>query len=381
MTIIKRGKTFGVRVYDSEQHKPRWLGTFSTKKEAREAAAEWYATPRARSGKLTVAQLSHSWLNDWADDQNWRTSTRLHNTERVSRFVERYGRERADSFSVKDGLAWARDHRGEVPALRAMFGYGRLIDAVHSNPFAQLGGSRRAKRSKGEIRKLGRGALTEQEVIDVAAIATRLHGSWHGSLITFAAYTCMREGEIYALRFSDLGHDELTVAHSFSSKTGETNLPKNDEQRVIIYPPQARQAVRAVPRQPNQQFVFVSPRDKNRLTSAAHGYYWRQARSAFEAALPATHWLAQRIEADPKHGHLKFHELRHTGATLLLERGVSHADVAVQMGHTDGGALVMSTYGHPSQDLARQRLKAAYSAAIVPLRAVADAHTAEEDSA
>lgn len=53
-------------------------------------------------------------------------------------------------------------------------------------------------------------------------------------------------------------------------------------------------------------------------------------------------------------------ELRHCCATHLLELGVSHADVAVQLGHTDGGALEMSTYGHPSDSAARARVFAAY---------------------
>jgi integrase len=61
---------------------------------------------------------------------------------------------------------------------------------------------------------------------------------------------------------------------------------------------------------------------------------------------------------------MDFYELRHFCATHLLELGVSHADVAVQLGHTDGGALVMSTYGHPSEDGARERLKRAYRANV-----------------
>ena len=64
---------------------------------------------------------------------------------------------------------------------------------------------------------------------------------------------------------------------------------------------------------------------------------------------------------------MDFYELRHFCATHLLELGVSHADVAVQLGHTDGGALVMSTYGHPSEDGARERLKRAFVATVVPL--------------
>ncbi len=47
--------------------------------------------------------------------------------------------------------------------------------------------------------------------------------------------------------------------------------------------------------------------------------------------------------------------------------GVSHADVAVQLGHTDGGALVMSTYGHPTEEGARERLKRAFGQNVAPI--------------
>jgi integrase len=67
---------------------------------------------------------------------------------------------------------------------------------------------------------------------------------------------------------------------------------------------------------------------------------------------------------------MHFYELPHFCATHLLELGVSHADVAVQLGHTDGGALVMSTYGHPSEVAARERLKRAFSGNVRPLTLV-----------
>ena len=59
-------------------------------------------------------------------------------------------------------------------------------------------------------------------------------------------------------------------------------------------------------------------------------------------------------------------------ATHLLELGVSHADVAIQLWHTDGGARAMSTYGHPSEDGARERLKRAYERTVTPLRVAQD---------
>jgi integrase len=64
---------------------------------------------------------------------------------------------------------------------------------------------------------------------------------------------------------------------------------------------------------------------------------------------------------------MDFYE-RHYCATELLRLGVSHADVAVQLGHTDGGSLVMSTYGHPSEDDARARLRAAFETPTANLR-------------
>jgi hypothetical protein len=47
--------------------------------------------------------------------------------------------------------------------------------------------------------------------------------------------------------------------------------------------------------------------------------------------------------------------LRHFCATQLLEMGIDHFAVSVQLGHEHGGALVMSRYGHPSKEAARER--------------------------
>ena len=50
----------------------------------------------------------------------------------------------------------------------------------------------------------------------------------------------------------------------------------------------------------------------------------------------------------------------HRSWAQLLELGLSHFDVSIQLGHTDGGALVMARYGHPSVDAAKTRLLRAF---------------------
>ncbi|MGH3045685.1 MAG: tyrosine-type recombinase/integrase, partial [Gaiellaceae bacterium] len=43
---------------------------------------------------------------------------------------------------------------------------------------------------------------------------------------------------------------------------------------------------------------------------------------------------------------LTFHDLRHTGASLMIAAGCHVKVIADQMGHADGGALVLTRYGH-----------------------------------
>ena len=121
----------------------------------------------------------------------------------------------------------------------------------------------------------------------------------------------------------------------------------------MILPPPARDALGDVLPRLNVPWLFTTPRGRQ-FRKSSHLYYWNQVRAAF--GRPG----------------MDFYELRHFCATHLLELGVSHADVALQLGHTDGGALVMSTYGHPSEDAARERLKRAYAAKVAPIRIAND---------
>jgi predicted RNase H-like HicB family nuclease len=155
---------------------------------------------------------------------------------------------------------------------------------------------------------------------------------------------------VYALERRDVGQDEVVIRQNLDG-TGQIKVPKNGQVREVILPPPAREALVDVPARLDVPWLFVTPRG-SRFSKSSHLHYWRLVRAAF---------------GRPK---MHFYELRHFCATHLLEVGVSHADVAVQLGHTDGGALVMSTYGHPSEEAARERLKRAYTTNIRRLSSV-----------
>jgi integrase len=222
-----------------------------------------------------------------------------------------------------------------------------INDGLHPgpNPFANL----RLEQPRG---RKDLTALKQDELHQLADVALMVHGDYGPTLramILFAGYVGLRPGELFALERSDVGHDEVTIRQNLDG-TGALKLPKNGKPRIVILPPPAREVLMQVPARLDVPWLFVS-RSGRQFRKSTLLYYWNPVRAAF--GRPG----------------MDFYELRHFCATHLLELGVSHADVAVQLGHTDGGALVMSTYGHPSEDLARERLKRAYATNVVRLSA------------
>jgi integrase len=85
------------------------------------------------------------------------------------------------------------------------------------------------------------------------------------------------------------------------------------------------------------------------------------------AASPEGESAGRLMRRFAKRPGFDFYGLRHSAATRLLERDVTPRDVAIQLGHADGGQLVMSLYGHPTDAGARARLLAAWDAQTGPV--------------
>jgi integrase len=237
--------------------------------------------------------------------------------------------------------------QSNVRVVRAMLN-DAINDGLHAgpNPFANL--RREQPRGRKDLT-----ALVEGEPQELASVALAVHGDYgptFRAMILFAAYVGLRPGELFALERTDVRLAEVVIRQNLDG-TGELKLPKNGKPRVVVLPPPARDALLNVPARLDVPWLFVT-RTGRRFSKSSLLYYWNPVRAAL--GRPG----------------MDFYELRHYCATHLLELSVSHADVAVQLGHTDGGSLVMLTYGHPSEELARERLKRAYTSnvAALPLR-------------
>jgi integrase len=344
--IVKRGNSYGVSVYDAALKRKRWVGTFRTKSEAREAERE-ASRRRHVGGRMMCGEFAALWLDEYPRAAG---ATRRTYRYGVKAFADEFAGVRLSDLNRVTARGWALRHpQSNVRVVRAMFN-DAIDDGLHPgpNPFANL----RLEQSRGRKDLI---ALTLAELDELADVALRVHGEFgpvFRAMVIFSAYVGLRPGELFALERGDVGRDEVQIRQNLDG-TGALKAPKNGQERVVVLPPAAREALKDVPARLDVPWLVVTKHGR-RFSKSSLYYYWNPVRAAF--GRPG----------------MDFYELRHFCATHLLELGVSHADVAIQLGHTDGGALVMSTYGHPSEDLARERLKRAYTQTVTPLRAAED---------
>jgi len=122
--------------------------------------------------------------------------------------------------------------------------------------------------------------------------------------------------------------------HRQINATGERVRPKGKiKDRYVIVPDEARRAIAPLllATAPDERLWPLHPR--------MHDKQWC------------------RLRAEVGLQHLRWHDLRHYAASWFLDHGASYADVAIQLGHDDGGRLVQDTYGHLDRGKALDRLE------------------------
>jgi integrase len=338
MTIVPRNGKFGVKVWDSGQKRYRWIGSYDTEAEA--AQAERDASLKPGKDVPTVEQWGRVWLSDYAREA---PSTQRSYRYAVGQIQKTLGSRKISEISRPE----ARRIANGWPRATARIARTMWADAVRDgicdlNPWTNL----RLETPKG---RKDIDALTEQEIAELADLAAELSGDYGteaSAIILTLAYTGMRPGELCALRRSDLDLNGLEVVVQRSlDVTGREKSPKNGLARRVILPSTAAEAIALVPERIGSPYLFHTVRGR-RLTKGTLAYFWRNVRAG---------WVARGGRP------IDLYELRHACATMLVERGLNVGDVAFQLGHRDGGRLVMTLYGHPGEDAIRDRLKMAHS--------------------
>jgi integrase len=185
-----------------------------------------------------------------------------------------------------------------------------------------------------------------------------------GPLYVLAVYTGMRQGELLGLRWGDvdLTAAYLTVERTLawiprpSPKPGEPKgqweygAPKSRAgMRTVALAPAAVQALREHQiREATRLLVLGRELGRGTLVFSDQWGEPLRGRHITTRSLPA---LLARAGLPP----IRFHDLRHTAATLLLRAGVSPHEVAAHLGHSQV-QMTLQVYAHVLDGMQRQNM-------------------------
>lgn len=208
-------------------------------------------------------------------------------------------------------------------------------ELIDSNPATHV--------SRPKDRETKMRSLSEEEAAKLVGAA---RGTRREAMYLLALKLGLRAGELRALRWSDIegGEATLTVERSVSTQNGLVWGPtKTGEGRTIRL---SRGLLGALSehqrRQRMERAASRSWSDRSLVFPNSRGGVWRHQ---------GMHVAFKRdLEAAGLPKEIRFHDLRHTAATLMLRAGTPVNVVAKILGHSDP-AMTLRRYSHALPDM------------------------------
>jgi integrase len=329
----KSGRYYA-RVYEGGKEVWRSLGTqhFSV---AKAKLAEFLKEHRQRishnrngevSAKMTFGQAAEIHMRNLDDNPRIKPRTRHYWRQRLAALAKSWpslNETEVRKITPTDCKKWAStyakaasptNYNNTVALLRHILNVAIDAGVIYANPAGTL------KRAAIRTREI---ALPSTEKFNALIAEIRAGHSRHSckcaDFVAGLAFTGMRKGEANALEWRDVDFDAGEIVVRGDAQTGTKNWE-----------------FRRVPLIPDARALFERMRSERRDESLdAKVFGVREAQKALNRACKKVG--ARRIT---------HHDLRHLFATRCIESGVDIPTVSRWLGHKDGGALAMKTYGH-----------------------------------
>ena len=342
MSIYKRGSRW---CYDIKIKGTRYRGTIPearTKYQAQQAETrirnqifeDKYGTLQSNR---TFRELVEKDFLPWARDnkRSWRNdfsrikpllaffgSTKL--ADLGSFMIERYKIKRSKTITMRGTKRSQTSVNRELQLLSRVLSMAVTNRDLRTNPCFEV------RKFKGEFRRKRYLLPDEEARLMQALVGRRAHLQL---IVTMALHTGMRRGEILRLRKKDLDFHRGEI-HVTNTKT--------DRDRDVPMTPTLARELKTRCATLNSDFLFANPKTKLPVTDIKHAFD-----GACEEAGIREFW---------------FHDLRHTAATRMAERGVDPFTIAAIMGHTD--IKMTASYTHATASAKRAAVSALERASL-----------------
>jgi integrase len=299
------------------------------------------------SSNLTFEQFADHWLDKYPKSapQMPKPSTIQGHRSICQRHLKPFfGRMRLSNITSVSISKDFREHLGRnlkqntlrniYMVLRRMLESAVQWDLISSNPFTS---GKRVKSPTTNKEQHGR-ALTKDEakkLIDTCSGMTQ-------TVVRLALFTGMRRGEIFGLEWDDVDFDQnvINVRRSIFIKHGK--LWKADEKGIAFTPPKSKHSERAIDIGPALRKELLEYKLK---TGRSKGLVFvTSAGTPFDPKNFFSRYFIPAVETAGI-GPLRFHDLRHTFGSWLINDGRLLTYVQRQLGH-GSIAVTSDIYGH-----------------------------------
>lgn len=357
MACVRKRRGKWIVDYRDALGKRRWLTVDGNRDDAENRMAEIIkGGKQPLNTKQTFVEYAESWLSTYGKT-NLKASTYQEYESTLKKHVyplwgakpfTRVSREAMKALIADkraDGLSRSTV-RSIIAPIRGMYNCAIDDGALTFNPASRLGKFNKRTADDKKIIPLAREELT---TFLRETLGRMPH--WY-PLFLCASRTGIREGELIALRPADLDFNGRFIDVQWNFSRGEIVRPKNNKARRVdmslqltnvldaLVAKKKADALRAEMKKPPEQHrkredviaeamespLFTTPTGERLDPSNLRKVFWGMLTKA-------------------KLRRVRFHDLRHTFASLLIAQGESLAYVKDQLGHSSI-KITVDTYGH-----------------------------------
>jgi integrase len=348
------------------KRRQHWHTVRGTKREAEAKLAEILherATGVERPvGRMTVAQYLDRWLLDYVETHTAPKTLQTYREVVRAHFIPAFGSleltalrpTHIQAFYAKAQRSGRVDGRGGL-SKRSVVRYHQILHAaLHQAVRWQL--LTRNPADAVDPPRPERREMRATSAADIRALFAAADETPIGRLVRIAVLTGLRRGELLGLRWSDvdLERGSLHVQQTAQRLTGEGVVFRQPKTRLsrrsVALSPDAVRVLREHRKAQLQDRLLAGPAYSDRDLVFASGIG-----TPLEAGTIARTWA--RVLASAGVGHVRWHDLRHAHATLMLREGVHPKVVSERLGHASV-AITLDTYSHVLPGLQEQAASA-----------------------
>jgi len=288
------------------------------------------------------SEVAEMWLK--SKKPNIRHSTyeqyKGHLENHLKPFYESYRINQINYDKIEKFISHCLDSGVSVPTIRKILvNLGAIMTYALRKRYIDINPVREVEKPKGQSEHEEDNELNILTPSEILALLDAAPDLKHKTLFMAAVTTGLRQGELLGLKWMDIDwfNNQIHVNRTYNHFRFYEPKTKTSKRRVDVPPQTMKQFKEWNLACPANDFDLVFPNESGKPMSALNMYNRKYLPALRKARL----------------NKIRFHDLRHTWASLLIDQGENIKYIQKQMWHSSIN-MTMDTYGHLMKDVNKE---------------------------